>query len=131
MARFRFSKLVRDRIPEVLEGMQITPSLRHVGGPELMQALLDKLQEELIELKEATALADQMEELADMLEVIRAYAATQSISWGQIEARRVAKASARGAFKDGIFIDHVTVDNANPEIAKYRARPTDFPELPE
>ncbi len=131
MPRFRFKKLVRDRIPELLDQKHIKPSFHKIGGEELAEALLDKLQEELSELKAALTVEEETEELADLLEVVRAYAAQQGISWGQIEARRITKASLRGAFRDGVFIDYVAVAEENPEIRKYRDRPEDFHEFSE
>lgn len=129
MARFRFHKLVRDRIPDLMETKQILPKKHQLGGEDLAAALLDKMTEELAELRQSGSLEAQMDELADLLELIRTYAAQESISWGQIEARRVAKASARGAFKDGIFIESIEMDEENPEIATYRKHPDKFPEI--
>jgi predicted house-cleaning noncanonical NTP pyrophosphatase (MazG superfamily) len=129
MPRFRFKKLVRDRIPELLEHKHIEVSLHKIGGEELAEALLTKLQEELTELKAALTVEEEMEEMADLLEVLRAYAAQQGVSWGQIEARRVTKAALRGAFRDGVFVDYVTVEEDNPEIRKYRDRPEEFHEF--
>ena len=48
-----------------------------------------------------------MEELADLLEVIRAVAAARSSSMEEIEAIRQAKAASRGGFESKILLMEV------------------------
>ena len=63
------SKLVRDRIPDVIRESGREPEVTHVKGEMLRQALKDKLVEEALELKDAENIE---EELADVLEVVDA-----------------------------------------------------------
>ena len=53
---------------------------------------------------------EALDELADMLEVIRALAALHGASWEQLEAIRVNKAEARGGFEDRVYL--IDVDEA-------------------
>lgn len=62
-----------------------------------------KLNEELAEYQESKS----MEELADLLEVVRAVALARGSSMEEIEAIRIAKADKRGAFKNKLLLKEV------------------------
>ncbi|WP_221088378.1 nucleoside triphosphate pyrophosphohydrolase [Deinococcus aquaedulcis] len=82
-------KLVRDRIPELFGG-QATP----LPEAAFRAALHEKLQEEVTEYLES----GEVEELADVLEVIFALAELDGLTPAELEKARAAKAQARGAF---------------------------------
>lgn len=64
-----YNKLVRDRIPEILDGKGV-PYEKHIASPEeYRDELLKKLQEEIAEFSESNG---NLEELADILEVLEA-----------------------------------------------------------
>ena len=63
-------KLVRDRIPEIIEAAGGQATARLLDQAERLPALLAKLQEESDELRAAASPAGQSEELADVLEVL-------------------------------------------------------------
>lgn len=64
-----YNKLVRDRIPEILDGKGV-PYEKHIASPEEYRTeLLRKLTEEVAEFTESNG---NPEELADILEVIEA-----------------------------------------------------------
>ena len=63
-------KLVRDRIPEIIEAAGGQATARLLDQAERLPALLAKLQEESDELRAAASPAVQSEELADVLEVL-------------------------------------------------------------
>ena len=68
-----YNKLVRDRIPEIIIGNGGKP-ITHVLSDEMYKVELEKkLYEEYQEVIEATGNA-RIEELADMLEIIKALA---------------------------------------------------------
>lgn len=99
----RYHKLVRDRIPEIIEadGKQCVCSVLDEAA---YIAMLDrKLDEELAEYQESKS----MEELADLLEVIRAVAAARGSSIDEVEAIRREKAAARGGFEKRILLEEV------------------------
>ena len=64
----RFDKLVRDRIPEIIEENDETPIVSTAAGEEYTERLVEKLQEEVAEYAESR----EVEELADVLEVVHA-----------------------------------------------------------
>lgn len=96
-------KLVRDRIPEIIEGTGRSASVVRLDPTELRLALRDKLLEEAAEAHEA-AVDDLDGELADVLEVLRALAQEHGIPWSQIEAVAARKSAERGGFVDGLYL---------------------------
>ena len=86
-------KLVRDKIPQIIEGSGKTCVTRSLSDAEYLAALDAKLQEELNEYQ-----ADKsMEELADLLEVMMAVAEARGHTFAEVEALRREKAEKRGA----------------------------------
>ena len=68
-----YNKLVRDKIPSIIKEKGETPVIRILDEIEYKKELEKKLYEEYKEVIESTG-DDRVEELADMLEVIRALA---------------------------------------------------------
>lgn len=97
-------KLVRDRIPQIIEESGGTPVTRILSEAERLPALLDKLDEEAAELRAAVSDAERLEELADVLEVLRAIATEIGQSWRDVEAVSATKRQERGAFTEGCWL---------------------------
>ena len=99
-------KLVRDRIPALIEAEGHHPVTRVLDETSYHQALLAKLIEEAQEASHATP-GDLPGELADVLEVLRALAATAGMSWPQLLALAKDKRSRRGGFVRRTFLESV------------------------
>ena len=97
----RRSKLVRDRIPEIIEADGRIPNVQRVGGKNFRKALFDKLTEEHAELLAAKTKTETLEELADMLEVISSIANSSGCSFDELLDRKRAKHEDRGGFDEG------------------------------
>ncbi len=95
-----YNKLVRDKIPEIIEAAGEKPVTRILGNKEYLQSLVAKLSEEYDEFKEVL----NIEELADLQEVIFALADVIA-SREELEKVRVEKAAKRGTFKNKIFLE--------------------------
>ncbi len=98
MSSVYYHKLVRDRIPEVIRKAGKEPVTDIIPRESMMQALGDKLQEEVQEYLEAR----NVEEMADILEVLHGIAHHMGVSWDEIEAARICKYEERGGFEEGI-----------------------------
>ncbi len=72
-----YNKLVRDKIPNIIKEQGETPVIRILDEIEYKNGLEKKLYEEYKEVIESTG-DDRIEELADMLEVIRALASLEN-----------------------------------------------------
>ena len=99
----KYNKLVRDRIPEIIEASGKT-CVTEILSDEAYLCMVDaKLDEELAEYH-----SDQnIEELADLLEVIYAAAMARGYTLEQLESVRAAKAEKRGAFANKILLKEV------------------------
>lgn len=98
------NKLVRDRIPEILQKKGIECVTMILSEAEMSEAIKSKLQEEVKEFLQAKDTTHQLEELADILEVIHAFLALHGLSFAQIEEIREAKCLERGGFTQNIFL---------------------------
>ena len=98
-----YNKLVRDRIPAIIESdgkICVTETLSDMQHLEMLDA---KLNEELAEYQESKSL----EELADLLEVMRAVVSARGWCWEQLEQIRQEKAARRGGFEKKILLKEV------------------------
>ena len=102
MAR-EFDKLIRDNIPEIIEGNGEEPVFYRATNDELDQRLLEKLNEEVEEFCESR----ETEELADILEIVHAIREHRGISAEQLRKLRAQKADQRGRFEKGIVLERV------------------------
>ena len=91
-----YQKLVRDRIPEIIQRSGKTCSVRRLSSEDYLQALRTKLGEELAEYLES----GELSELADLLEVLLATAEAEGYTREELEAVREKKARERGGFRD-------------------------------
>ena len=101
-----YEKLVRDRIPEIIEASGQTCTTRILQGDEYLQALLTKLVEEAQETRQAAA-DQRVEELADVLEVVDALFQALGVPEAQVREVQRQKRQARGGFAQGIFLSGV------------------------
>ena len=95
------AKLVRDKVPEIMkqEGKIITTHI--ADDEEYWKRLKEKLR---LEAAEFTA-NEKIEELASVLEVIRAICDFKKIEMKDIEVLREKKAAERGGFSKRIILD--------------------------
>lgn len=97
-------KLVRDKIPEYIRADNEEPVTKVLSLSEFAQALNDKLVEEVNEVISANTSDNQLEELADLTEVILAKLALLGYAVGDLEKIRVDKAQKRGVFSQRLFL---------------------------
>ncbi|MEH7117154.1 nucleoside triphosphate pyrophosphohydrolase [Neobacillus vireti] len=102
-----YKKLVRDRIPEVIEKTGKHFSTRILNDDEYIKELKKKSFEELNEYINTENDNDAIEELADLLELIHALASFHGNSFEEVERVRQNKAQKRGGFKEKIFLIEV------------------------
>ncbi len=94
------NKLVRDKIPEIIRKDGKACSVRVLEHWEMKDALGSKLREEVDEY----LIANDPEELADILEVVYASAEFLGISKAELEEMRATKAAKNGGFSDQIYL---------------------------
>ena len=103
-----YYKLIRDRIPEIIERSGKKCVVEVLEDDAYLQYLDQKLNEELAEYQESKS----MEELADLLEVMSAVAAARGSSLDEVERIRLGKKEKRGGFEKKILLETV-IDQEN------------------
>lgn len=98
-----YNKLIRDRIPEIIEQTGTQYRVRTLDETEYKVQLDKKLQEELNEYSTSGKVC----ELADMVEVIYAILAVKGVGVEEFEAVRTEKKLKRGGFENRLFLEHV------------------------
>lgn len=95
-----YNKLVRDHIPEIIEASGNKCKTEVLSDEDYLKMIDAKLDEELVEYHK-----DQnIEELADLLEVIYAATIARGYTLEELEAVRVKKFEERGGFKKKILL---------------------------
>lgn len=103
MKEIVYNKLVRDKIPQIIEADGKTCEIEVLPEDEYLKMIDAKLDEEIAEYHK-----DQnLEELADLLEVIYAAAIARGHSIEELEALRAKKAEKRGGFQERILLKKV------------------------
>jgi predicted house-cleaning noncanonical NTP pyrophosphatase (MazG superfamily) len=97
------NKLVRDKIPEIIEDSRRRAVTRILPDEEYIAALETKLNEEVAEYQ----VDKNLEEMADVLEVIQAICVARGYTLEQLEEKQKEKAEERGSFSDKVYLEYV------------------------
>lgn len=100
------NKLVRDNIPSIIESNGETPITRILSDEEYKVELERKLNEEYHEVLDSSG-KDRLEELADMIEIIKYLAKVEESTLDEIISIAEEKSLKRGAFEEKIFLEKV------------------------
>jgi predicted house-cleaning noncanonical NTP pyrophosphatase (MazG superfamily) len=99
----KYNKLVRDNIPTIIVQNWQFPITHVADDKEYWEKLKAKFHEEVLEYNSS----DDLEELADVLEVFNAICDFNGIDTKDFETVRKRKADKSGAFKHKIILDQV------------------------
>jgi predicted house-cleaning noncanonical NTP pyrophosphatase (MazG superfamily) len=102
----QYHKLVRDNIPAIIAATGASCETEILSDAEYLRLLDAKLDEELAEYRQDR----NIEELADLMEVIYACAKARGYTVAELEAVRAEKAAKRGGFDQKILLKTVTED---------------------
>ena len=97
----KYNKLVRDKIPEHIKKRGGKPTAHIADKSEYWKKLKEKLFEEVEEFKSN----ENIEELADILEVLDAIIDYKGFNKKEISSIKKDKAKERGKFKKRIILD--------------------------
>lgn len=100
----RFDKLVRDRVPDKIAARGERAHVHSAHGDMLAEMLRAKAVEEALELRDTTDPAQTLEEMADVLEVLRALASAVGLSLDDVLRAADEKRSLRGGFDTGTVL---------------------------
>jgi len=95
-----YNKLVRDKIPQIIEAQGNKYDIKIANNEEHYKLLEVKLQEEVKEFLEDK----NLEELADIMEVLYGLADSLGYSEEALNNKRMEKREERGGFEEGIVL---------------------------
>ncbi|WP_339319347.1 nucleoside triphosphate pyrophosphohydrolase [Paenibacillus sp. FSL R10-2734] len=98
-----YNKLVRDKIPQIIEESGKVCVVKQLNDADYVDALKTKMQEELEEFLEASE-EHQLEELADLVEVIYSFVRSKGATIDELEKIRQEKHDERGGFDKKIML---------------------------
>ena len=96
-----YNKLVRDKITDIIEADGRKAKYRILDNNEYRQELNSKLQEEVKEYLDD----NNVEELADIVEVIYGILNSMDVTIDEFEKVRIKKQEERGAFNKRIYLE--------------------------
>lgn len=99
-----FNKLVRDKIPSIIEANGEKSEFTILDEKTFIRELKKKLQEEVNEYLASSTKEAATEELPDILEVIHSLAKTHQVTIDQVEQVRQKKYEKRGGFEGRCFL---------------------------
>lgn len=116
--RKEFNKVVRDQIPEYIEGRGEIVSSDQLAPDQMVRALVGKLIEEAAELLSADRIGAKKEEMADIFEVIRGISVSMNVNLGEVIALANKKREKRGGFESGVVLRETARPTASgdPEL---------------
>ena len=104
MKTITYNKLVRDRIPEIIEKSGKKAVVEKLDDEDYKKFLNEKLSEELQEYLET----DSADELADLVEVVYSILKYKGIEITDFHGLRKKKAEERGAFENRLLLKEVS-----------------------
>ncbi|MDQ0253367.1 putative house-cleaning noncanonical NTP pyrophosphatase (MazG superfamily) [Evansella vedderi] len=99
-----YNKLVRDKIPNVIEATGKSFRTRNLDEEEYIKELKLKLAEEVGEYQATLDDGQAIEELADVMEIVHALARVHGSTIEEVDKVREEKANKRGGFQERIFL---------------------------
>lgn len=102
MSETFYNKLIRDKIPEIIIASGDTPITRVLDIEECKIAALEKLVEESKELLESRGDIDERADIAEILRLI-----DEIYGWGEsdVENARKTKKEKRGGFDERLYLE--------------------------
>jgi predicted house-cleaning noncanonical NTP pyrophosphatase (MazG superfamily) len=96
----KYNKAIRDKIPQIIKSSGKNCNVKKLDNSEFLVQLEKKLSEELVEYQEGK----NVEELADVLEVIYRISELKGVTPDELDKIRQDKVEQRGKFDDNLFL---------------------------
>jgi len=128
MPKFRFAKLVRDKIVEHQVASGAKPHYRMLNDEEHKKALIKKIIEEAEEIA-ASKPEDVANEIADVQQALDDLKEKYGLSDKDISVVQAKKRRRNGAFKEGYYIDYVEAVEKDEWTSYYRKNSDRYPEI--
>jgi predicted house-cleaning noncanonical NTP pyrophosphatase (MazG superfamily) len=129
---FKNEILVRDKRIKFLEDLGGRLETKKLSKEEIQDLLNDKILEEAKELYDAIKSKDKEEilkEYSDVLEVLDNMKFYLSLTDEEINKVKDYRKKEFGGYKEGSYIETIEIDEDNPLIDYYLARPEKYPKI--
>lgn len=107
MGKIIYNKLIRDRIPEIIQADKKKPKVYTLADIHFLQELKNKVAEEAKELQNATTREDIINELSDLQELIDSILESNQITKTELIKKQKDKREKRGGFSQKLFLEYV------------------------
>jgi predicted house-cleaning noncanonical NTP pyrophosphatase (MazG superfamily) len=121
MPRFRFNKLVRDKILEKQKSTGIAVKYHSLKDEHHKKQLINKIIEESKEVIEALP-EDVAGEIADVQQAVDDLIWKYGLTKQQIKVEQTKKRKQNGSFKKGIYIHYTDVPDNHEWLSYYRTK---------
>lgn len=99
-----YNKLIRDKIPDIIKKENKKFNIRILDDEEFKFEIIKKIGEEYQELLNSKNNDEEIEELADLFELIITLSGVFDLSLDELNAYRMTKKEKRGGFEEKIFL---------------------------
>lgn len=128
MPKFKFAKLVRDKIVEHQLNAGAKPFFRTLSTDEHRRALVDKITEEAKEITTASE-GEVASEIADVQQALDDLKELYGVTSEAVAEAQAKKNDKNGPFKKGLFVEYAEVQSDDPWIEYYRKNADRYPEI--
>lgn len=104
MKKIYYNKLVRDKIPQILESKEVPAKFEKLPAKDFLKALLNKVGEEASALPQIKSKQELVSEIADILEVIEEIKRVKKIKDSEIKIELKKNMDRKGGFKKKLFL---------------------------
>ena len=129
--RFLYNKLVRDKTAQRLQAQGATATIKVLEDNDMfLEAITQKIIEELEEVFSSESQQELMSELADFDEAFSVFKTLLKIDQKELDALRARKLQERGSYTGRLFCEYADVPTTSTELIKYLEENEDrYPEL--
>jgi predicted house-cleaning noncanonical NTP pyrophosphatase (MazG superfamily) len=99
--KIELNKLVRDKVPELLEAKQVKATFHEASPEEFETELLEKLREEVLEFKNANSI----EQLADLLQVVDEVISEKGWDKFMVDQVKAQRLNEKGGFSKRLILE--------------------------
>lgn len=130
MKSFLFDKLVRDKSIKTLEDQGAIIHLKNLKkDKDFLEAVSQKIVEELNEVFQSETKEELISELADLEDVLDIFKKLIKVSQEEIEKAKKEKNKERGGFEKRIYIEYAEIPKTCGMYAYCEANPEKYPEM--
>jgi len=129
--KFKFEKLVRDKIVDGIKEAGNTPVYHKLNDEDFIYQLKQKVLEEAVEVPREEDREELLKEIADVQEVIDNLIEALGSSKEEVAEIQKKKNEKAGSFKKRLYVKHVITKPDSEWVEYYLSSPDKYPEITE